>query len=194
MNLSTFSNIDEITTRHNELSGKNADAKTLAKRGKTKLLEQIAAMEAKLPPAKVVSEEDQAKVKQIVALHGTLDSEILAKVEAAHAEPNGLDKLLKLMSPAPETTTKVKKEKKPKKEKGPVIRHVAEALLLEITHKDEDGRPYGHSYEHILDVIRQQFDGAKTSAACLRWYAVHMRERGEKVPNRPRANKVLTEA
>jgi DNA-binding protein HU-beta len=74
-----------------------------------------------------------------------------------------------------------------KKEKGPVIRVVAEQLLLEVVTHDEDKRPYGHSYEEILNRIRAQFEGAKTTVACLRWYAVHMRERGEKVPNRPRA-------
>jgi len=74
-----------------------------------------------------------------------------------------------------------------KKEKGPVIRAVAEALLLEVVKHDEDKRPYGHGYDFILDSIHKQFIGAKTTVACLRWYAVHMRERGERVPNRPRA-------
>lgn len=78
-------------------------------------------------------------------------------------------------------------EKKEKKEKGPVIRVVAEQLLLEVVSHDEDKRPYGHSYETILNRIHEQFPEGKTSVACLRWYAVHMRERGERVPNRPRA-------
>lgn len=197
MNLSTFSNITDITDRHNALSGKNADPKSLAKRGKTKLLEQIAAMEANLPPAEApkpaVSAEDQAKAREIVALHGTMDSTILAKIEEAQSTPNGLDMLLKQMKPVEAPKVKAKKTKE-KKEKGPVIRHVAEALLLEVTHRDEDNRPYGHSYEYILDAIKAQFEGAKTSAACLRWYAVHMRERGEKVPNRPRAPAKAKEA
>ncbi|URA07023.1 hypothetical protein P9A47_gp55 [Xanthomonas phage Elanor] len=119
-------------------------------------------MEAALPPAEVVEEKNE----------------------------DGMGMLLKQMGgekPTSEKAPKAKKEKAPKKEKGPVIRVVAEALLLEVTHKDDDGRPYGHSYETVLESIRQQFDGAKTTVACLRWYAVHMRERGEKVPNRPRA-------
>ena len=86
----------------------------------------------------------------------------------------------------------VKKGRAPKaakvaKVKGPVIRHLAEALLLEVMTYDDDGRPYGHGYDYILGRIFEAFEGAKTSVACLRWYAVHMRERGEKVPNRPRA-------
>ena len=71
-------------------------------------------------------------------------------------------------------------------------RVVAEQLLLEVVPHDEDKRPYGHSYEEILNRIRAQFEGAKTTVACLRWYAVHMRERGEKVPNRPRAAPTAT--
>lgn len=158
MSLNEQSTIAEVAARHNELSGKNADPKTLAKRGKAKLLEQIAAMEAAAP------------------------------------KPDGMTGLLKQMQSSkaaeeakPPKAKAAKKEAKPKKEKGPVIRVVAEGLLLEVVTHDEDGRPYGHSYETVLDRIRQQFDGAKTTVACLRWYAVHMRERGEKVPNRPRA-------
>jgi len=62
-----------------------------------------------------------------------------------------------------------------------------------VTH-DEEKRPFGHPYEYILDRIREQFDGAKTTVACLRWYAVHMRERGERVPFRPRAVPVAKKA
>lgn len=177
MNLSNESNIADIAARHNELSGKGADPKSLAKRGKAKLLEQIAAMEADKTEA------------AIVELAGTPTPELSEKIEKAKEEPNGLAMLLTQMTNKASKPTKPKKEKaaKEKKEKGPVIRVVAEGLLLEVISKDEDGRPYGHSYETILDKIREQFDGAKTSVACLRWYAVHMRERGEKVPNRPRA-------
>lgn len=87
----------------------------------------------------------------------------------------------------PRRTAKTAGEPVEKKEKGPVIRAVAEALLLEVVSHDEDKRPYGHGYDFILDSIHKQFVGAKTTVACLRWYAVHMRERGERVPNRPRA-------
>lgn len=80
-------------------------------------------------------------------------------------------------------------EKTEKAEKGPVIRKVAEAMLLEVVSHDEDKRPMGHPYEDVLKSIHQQFQGAKTTVACLRWYAVHMRERGERVPYRPRAKK-----
>lgn len=177
MNVNEQSSTAEVAARHNELSGKNADPKSLAKRGKAKLLEQIAAMEA-----------DKAAAEAL-ALGAPAE-----KVEEAKEQPNGLAMLLKQMQDAkdkkddkPAKPRKDKKEPKPKKEKGPVIRVVAEALLLEVVSHDEDKRPYGHSYETILDSIRAQFDGAKTTVACLRWYAVHMRERGEKVPNRPRA-------
>lgn len=173
MNVNEQSNIADIAARHNELSGKGADPKSLAKRGKAKLLEQIKSME----DAKAAAIELGAAPEA---------------VEEAKEQPNGLTMLLKQMQDAKEKKASAKpkaepKPKKEKKEKGPVIRVVAEALLLEVTHKDEDGRPYGHAYDTILERIREQFDGAKTTVACLRWYAVHMRERGEKVPNRPRA-------
>lgn len=174
MNVNEESSIADVAARHNELSGKNADPKNLAKRGKGKLLEQIKQM------------EDERAVAAAIELGATPE-----KVEAAKEQPNGLAHLLKQMQDAKDKASakppKAKKEPKPKKEKGPVIRVVAEGLLLEVTHKDEDGRPYGHAYETVLERIREQFDGAKTTVACLRWYAVHMRERGEKVPNRPRA-------
>lgn len=73
------------------------------------------------------------------------------------------------------------------KPKGPTIRSVAERMLLEVVDKDPDGRPLGHPYSVILDAIREQFEGAKTSVACLRWYAVHMRADDVRVPLRPRA-------
>lgn len=175
MNVNEQSNIADIAARHNELSGKGADPKSLAKRGKAKLLEQIKSM------------EDAKAAAAAIELGAAPEA-----VEEAKEQPNGLAMLLKQMQDAKEkkASAKPKAEPKPKKEKkvkGPVIRVVAEALLLEVTHKDEDGRPYGHAYDTILERIREQFDGAKTTVACLRWYAVHMRERGEKVPNRPRA-------
>lgn len=73
------------------------------------------------------------------------------------------------------------------KPKGPTIRSVAERMLLEVVDRDPDGRPLGHPYSVILDAIREQFEGAKTSVACLRWYAVHMRADDVRVPLRPRA-------
>ena len=146
--LTAESSIADIAARFNELNGSSTDVKTLAKRGKAKLLAQIEAMEAKLPP-----EEPKAE------------------------EPTKSEK-----------PKRVKKAPTEKKEKGPVIRVEAEKLLLEVVKVDDDKRPWGHSYEYILSTLLAQFEGAKTTVACLRWYAVHMRERGEKVPNRPRAS------
>lgn len=154
MKLTNESAIADIAARYNELNGTNTDAKTLAKRGKAKLLAKIEELEA-VEAERKAAEEAARKA---------------AEKATAKKEP------------------KVKKEPKPKKEKGPVIRHEAEKLLLEVVKHDEDGRPYGHSYEYILSTLLAQFVGAKTTVACLRWYAVHMRERGERVPNRPRAN------
>lgn len=152
--LTEQSNIADIAAVYNELKGTNTDVKTLAKRGKAKLLAQIDALL-----------EAQAEKKKA-------EEQSTARAEEPKADE-------------PKAT-------KEKKEKGPVIRVVAELLLLEVVTHDEDKRPYGHSYEEILNRIRAQFEGAKTTVACLRWYAVHMRERGEKVPNRPRATPTAT--
>lgn len=178
--LTEQSNITDIAAVYNELKGTNTDAKTLGKRGKAKLLAQIDAMlEAQ---AEKKAEEQSTK-------------EEAPKVEEA-PKPSALGHLVQHMAEVTDKTeatpTKPKAKREPKapkekKEKGPVIRVVAEALLLEVVTHDEDKRPYGHSYDEILNRIHAQFEGAKTTVACLRWYAVHMRERGEKVPNRPRA-------
>lgn len=169
--LTEQSNIADIAAVYNELKGTNTDVKTLAKRGKAKLLAQIDALEAKLP---------QAAEPELSGPIGSLAKQLLQQPASEPATPAEKPKRAK------------KDPAAAKKEKGPVIRVVAEALLLEVTHKDEDGRPYGHAYDAILERIREQFDGAKTTVACLRWYAVHMRERGEKVPNRPRATPTAT--
>lgn len=179
--LTEQSNITDIAAVYNELKGTNTDAKTLGKRGKAKLLAQIDAMlEAQ---AEKKAEEQSTK-------------EEAPKVEEA-PKPSALGHLVQQMlqaadkkedsAPAKPRAKRVKKATTEKKEKGPVIRVEAEKLLLEVVKVDDDKRPWGHSYEYILSTLLAQFEGAKTTVACLRWYAVHMRERGEKVPNRPRA-------
>lgn len=166
--LTVESSITDIAARFNELNGTTTEVKTLAKRGKAKLLAQIEALEAKLPPA--VEPEPSSPI-------GSLAKQLL---QSPVSEPNKpVEKPKRAKKDQPATT---------KKEKGPVIRVEAEKLLLEVVETDEDKRPWGHSYEYILNTLLAQFPGAKTTVACLRWYAVHMRERGEKVPNRPRAN------
>ena len=63
------------------------------------------------------------------------------------------------------TKAKGKKEKAEKAERGPVIRKVAEELLLQVVGKDGDGRPQGRPYSDILDAIHNQFPGSQTSVA-----------------------------
>lgn len=89
---------------------------------------------------------------------------------------------------------KGKKEKPAPKEKGPIIRVEAEKLLLKVVGKDADGRAQGMPYADILIALAEIFPDSNTSVACLRWYAVRMRERGDKVPNRPRAQPQVEEA
>jgi hypothetical protein len=69
----------------------------------------------------------------------------------------------------------------PKKAEGPTVREIAEQLLLQ---KDAEGK--GLPYSEILKRVLLQFPDAKTSVACLRWYATHMRtDKGLRVPDRP---------
>jgi len=108
-------------------------------------------------------------------------------------DESGQPIVVKEEKPAAPAKKAAKKDKAPKAEKGPVIRKVAEELLLQVVGKDDDGRPQGRSYADVLEAIFAKFPEAKTSVACLRWYAVRMRERGEKVPNRPRAKPEVAE-
>lgn len=101
--------------------------------------------------------------------------------------------LAKPAKPAkPAKKAKAVKPEKIVKDKTSVIRLAAEDLLMQVAGKDEDGRPQGHSYAIVLDAVLAKFPEANTSVACLRWYAVRMRERGLKVPNRPRAAPTAT--
>lgn len=180
--LTEQSNIADIAAVYNELKGTNTDVKTLAKRGKAKLLAQIDAL-LEAQAEKKAEEQSAARSEEPPKADGMnhLVQQMLQATDKKEEE-----------GPAKPRAKREPKAPKEKKEKGPVIRVVAEQLLLEVVTHDEDKRPYGHSYEEILNRIRAQFEGAKTTVACLRWYAVHMRERGEKVPNRPRATPTAT--
>ncbi len=181
--LTEQSNITDIAAVYNELKGTNTDVKTLAKRGKAKLLAQIdALLEAqaeKKADEQLDRVEEPTKTEEPPKTNG-VNHLVQQMLQAADKKEDS--------APAKPRAKREPKAPKEKKEKGPVIRVVAEQLLLEVVTHDEDKRPWGHSYEYILSTLLAQFPGAKTTVACLRWYAVHMRERGEKVPNRPRAN------
>jgi hypothetical protein len=60
------------------------------------------------------------------------------------------------------------------------IRSAADALLLM---KDENKQ--GMPYDDVLKRIFIAFPEAKTTPACLRWYANKLRELGHRVPDRP---------
>jgi hypothetical protein len=61
----------------------------------------------------------------------------------------------------------------------------SEELLLKVVNVHQ-GRSVGLSYDEILTRVREEFPDCNTSVACLRWYCVQLRERGESVPMRPR--------
>lgn len=68
------------------------------------------------------------------------------------------------------------------------IRSMSERLLTYVGHVDQsDKRSVGILYNSMLALIHEKFPKAKTSVACLRWYAVHMRSEGKRMPQkRPR--------
>lgn len=64
------------------------------------------------------------------------------------------------------------------------IRAAAEFMLLEKDENDE-----GLPYKFILRCVHANFPKAKTSIACLRWYANKMNQRGEIMPPRKSGNR-----
>lgn len=198
--LTSESPVGDIIARYRALTGSTSDDKTLAKRGKGKLLAAIEQAVAKLEEQPEASEQKVEEIlepsiaQKLVDLH----TEAAAKFkkdeepEPAADAPQPLpvtDDGHKPIKPAKAKKEKKAKAKKEKKEKGPVIRAEAEKLLLKVVSHDKEKRAFGMPYEEILVELAKIFPEAKTTVACLRWYAVHMRERGEKVPARPRATK-----
>lgn len=179
-------NMQALVSIHNAIADKPVTMKTFSQRSKA--IERInrVAKEKGIKLSDLFEEDGRPKPKK---------TEPEATVEPVAAS-KGIDSFVGQLSGEKPALAPVAEQKRPatrreksteKKEKGPVIRVIAEALLLEVVTHDEDKRPYGHPYDVILDKIHEQFPEGKTSVACLRWYAVHMRERGERVPNRPRA-------
>lgn len=184
-------NMQTLVAIHNAISDKPATMKTFSQRSKAVARIEKIASEAGIKLADRFDAEGNPKV---VKTEDLAPQGVKEESKEESKTPNGIAALVGQMTnakadkpaDAPKPAAR-SKEPKEKKEKGPVIRVVAEQLLLEVVTHDEDKRPYGHSYETILNKIHEQFPEGKTSVACLRWYAVHMRERGERVPNRPRA-------
>lgn len=150
-----------------------------------------------------IADEKQLSLDEIFDVDGRMltPAELEARAEhaqlqaAADAKAQAIieEQAKKDQEPAPKAEKKAKEKAEPKP-KRISIRSVAEALILEVVGLDENKRKVGHSYEAILAKIKAQYPEAKTSIACLRWYAVHMRERGELPPSRPRAVPAKPEA
>lgn len=68
------------------------------------------------------------------------------------------------------------------------IRTMSERLIMHVNRVDPgDDRTEGLTYREILAMIHEKFPKAETSVECLRWYAVHMRAEGKRLPQkRPR--------
>ncbi len=68
------------------------------------------------------------------------------------------------------------------------VRSLSERLLMHVFRVDPaDGRTVGLMYKTILGFVLGKIPSARTKISGLRWYAVHLRERGNKLPQkRPR--------
>ena len=75
----------------------------------------------------------------------------------------------------PEQDTPKPEKRSPKR----TVRQASEELILQ---KDADGK--GLLYSDILKRVLVEFPAAKTTVACLRWYANKLREAGKRVPDR----------
>lgn len=66
------------------------------------------------------------------------------------------------------------------------IREVAEALLIEVDHTEDD-KPIGHPYDYVLERVLDEFPEANTTVKCLRWYNTKLNsDPNVKMPVRPR--------
>lgn len=68
------------------------------------------------------------------------------------------------------------------------IKAMSYRLLTHIHRTDpSDNRTVGLLYSTIVALVRKKFPKAETSLECLRWYSVHMRQEGIRLPQkRPR--------
>lgn len=172
--LTEQSPIAEIAGAFNAVKTTELDVKTLAKRGKAKLLAFIHSESAVL--LKAIKAAEQVAADKAAGNCGVMSAMTRSLGDVA-AKP------VKNTKPA-----RAPKTAAPAEEKAPrvTIRTVSEDLLKEVAYHDDDKRPFGLAYDEILARVHTQFEGAKTTVACLRWYAVHMRERGVQLPHRPR--------
>lgn len=169
--------INVIANAFNAVKQSDVDVKTLSKRGKAKLLAVIHEIAAKGLEAQAQAAEAAAKIK------ADADAGNCGVMSAMTRQLDGATVKLKTSKPA-----RAPKTAAPAEPKAPrvTIRTVSEGLLKEVAYIDNDNRPFGLAYDEILARVHTQFEGAKTTVACLRWYAVHMREAGVQLPHRPR--------
>jgi hypothetical protein len=124
-------------------------------------------------------------------------SVLIEKIQSAQKQTGAtLDK-----SSAPK---KAKKAASSGRKKTGAIREFVEAKLQEVAyHENKDKpvgpdnirktagdntRPVGFSFAEILGALQAEIPEAKTSYACLRWYAVHLRRSGVALPRRPKSS------
>ena len=191
--------MNELVAKHNELVHqladlgaelrKDAGPKTFSTRAKAVV--RILALQSELDLLKEVSdvEEEVSDAEEGIsdAEEGISDVEeaVAASESETVFEPKTTECQEEPAAQATEQTTVAADEQKPavvptnKNGQPHIIRTLSEELLLRV-------EP-ALSYEDVLAKVKEAFPKSSTTIACLRWYAVQLRERGEKVPNRPRA-------
>lgn len=115
--------------------------------------------------------------------HSKLDA--YNEATTAFCQARKIDPTPRLLGPVDETIDRAKLVKITRRmhvRLGDTIRDRAIQLLLEKKLDENgdvvlhEGRLVGHSYDEILEILAAEHPYGSTSAACLRWYIVQVRE------------------
>lgn len=142
-----------------------------------KMVKLVEIYNAMNPPKQVGPKAFSNKTKAIERILA-----LQAKNEEAGVEEVVEDKPEETTPPAEEASSDLDITKLDEKFK--TIRECSEFLIRQA---DDEG--LGLPYKNILNIVLANFPKAKTSLACLRWYAGKMREAGETLPKRRPAAK-----
>lgn len=137
------------------------------------------AMAEALPPQRTVGLSPDEAAKQHDEARGQT-TQAATEAQQPEASESGL--------PHYEVAEKLDEAALIQADKPETIRSMSERLLTHVHYVDEsDKRTVGVMYTSIIALVRKKFPKAQTSIECLRWYAVHMRAEGRRLPQkRPR--------
>lgn len=179
-------NMTGLVDVYNSLMPKTpAGPKTFSTRAKA--IERIIARQTELAGVDVVQKTDDAHVADDIP---DAKDDRIKHLQGGHFDGNtpmalALEDVPKapvvesLVKPAPLNRPRVT-----------TIKQMAMDLLMAEVSRSDDDKAIGWTYEEILAKIKAAFPRCKTSIACLRWYAVHMRQDEFRLPLRPRKEAV----